>query len=214
MRENGLNPRRRRRTTRTTDSDHGGPIFPFIAKEFEVYGPDQLWVADLTYITIAGGFVYATLILDAWSRRVLGCAIGRSIDARLAVRALRSAIAEERRPLPGCVFHTDRGSQYASELHRGILAEQGFFGSMSRSTTSPPACPGSSRPTTTAACIQPWAISALHSSKIATPAPWSKPPPDNVHPQGRTPIPVLATRKLRGPDAASPPGTAEILNNC
>lgn len=131
MRENGLNPRRRRRTTRTTDSDHGGPIFPFIAKEFEVYGPDQLWVADLTYITIAGGFVYAALILDAWSRRVVGCAIGRSIDARLAARALRSAIAE-RRPLPGCVFHTDRGSQYASELHRGILAEQGFFGSMSR----------------------------------------------------------------------------------
>ncbi len=131
MRENGLNPRRRRRTTRTTDSDHGGPIFPFIAKEFEVHGPDQLWVADLTYITIAGGFVYAALILDAWSRRVVGFAIGRSIDARLAAKALRNAIAE-RRPLPGCVFHTDRGSQYASELHRGIIAEQGFSGSMSR----------------------------------------------------------------------------------
>ncbi|KAA8610031.1 transposase [Salipiger aestuarii] len=131
MRENGLNPRRRRRTTRTTDSDHGGPIFPFIAKEFEVHGPDQLWVADLTYITIAGGFVYAALILDAWSRRVVGFAIGRSIDARLAAKALRNAIAE-RRPLPGCVFHTDRGSQYASELHRGILAEHGFSGSMSR----------------------------------------------------------------------------------
>lgn len=67
---------------------------------------DQLWVADPTYITIAGGFVYATLILDAWSRRVVGCAIGRSIDACLAVKALRSAIAE-RRPFPGCVFHTD-----------------------------------------------------------------------------------------------------------
>ena len=74
---------------------------------------------------------YAALILDAWSRRVVGFAIGRSIDARLAAKALRNAIAS-RRPLPGCVFHTDRGSQYASELHRGLLAAHGFFGSMSR----------------------------------------------------------------------------------
>ena len=131
MRENDLNPKRRRRYVRTTDSDHGGPIFPIVAKEFEVHGPDQLWVADLTYITITGGFAYAALILDAWSRRVVGYAIGRSIDARLAAKALRNAIAD-RRPMPGCVFHTDRGSQYASELHRDLLAAHGFFGSMSR----------------------------------------------------------------------------------
>jgi len=131
MKENDLNPRRRRRFVRTTDSDHDGPIFPFVAREFEVHGPDQLWVADLTYITITGGFAYAALILDAWSRRVVGLAIGRSIDARLAAKALRNAIAS-RSPLPGCVFHTDRGSQYASELHRGLLAAHGFFGSMSR----------------------------------------------------------------------------------
>lgn len=131
MRENDLNPRRRRRFVRTTDSDHGWPIFPFIAKAFQAHGPDQLWVADLTYIAIPGGFAYAALILDAWSRRVVGHAVGRGIDARLAVRALENAIAE-RRPLPGCVFHTDRGSQYASELHRGTLAEHGFYGSMSR----------------------------------------------------------------------------------
>lgn len=87
--------------------------------------------ADLTYITITGGFAYAALILDAWSRRVVGFAIGRSIDSRLAAKALRNAIAS-RRPLPGCVFHTDRGSQYASELHRGLLAAHGVFGSMSR----------------------------------------------------------------------------------
>ncbi|MEM8596665.1 MAG: DDE-type integrase/transposase/recombinase [Pseudomonadota bacterium] len=90
---------------RTTDSDHDGPIFPFVAKDFEVHGPNQLWVADLTYITIACGFAYVALILDAWSRRVVGYAVGRSIDARLAVRALRRAIAL-RRPLPGCVFHS------------------------------------------------------------------------------------------------------------
>ncbi len=131
MQENDLNPRRRRRFVRTTDSDHDGPIFPFLARGFEVHGPDQLWVADLTYITITGGFAYAALILDAWSRRVVGHAIGRSIDARLAAKALRIAIAS-RRPLPGCVFHSDRGSQYASELHRDLLAAHGFFGSMSR----------------------------------------------------------------------------------
>ena len=131
MKEHDLNPRRRRRFVRTTDSDHDSPIFPFVAKGFEVHGPDQLWVADLTYLTITGGFAYAALILDAWSRRVVGYAIGRSIDARLAVKALRQAIAL-RKPFPGCVFHSDRGSQYASEMHRDLLEEHGFVGSMSR----------------------------------------------------------------------------------
>ena len=131
MREHDLNPRRRRRFTRTTDSNHDGPIFPFVARDFEVHGPDQLWVADLTYVAIATGFVYVAMILDAWSRRVVGYAISRTIDARLAVAALERAIAL-RRPLPGCVFHSDRGSQYASEKHRALIAAHGFTGSMSR----------------------------------------------------------------------------------
>jgi len=131
MKEHDLNPRRRRRWTRTTNSDHDGPIFPFVARDIEPCGPDRLWVADLTYIAIAAGFVYVALILDAWSRRVVGYAIGRRIDARLAVEALRRAIAL-RDPPPGCVFHTDRGAQYASEKHRALLAKQGFVGSMSR----------------------------------------------------------------------------------
>ena len=131
MREHDLNPRRRRRFTRTTDSDHGGPIYPFVARDYEVHGPDQLWVADLTYVAIATGFVYVAVILDAWSRRVVGYAIGRSLDARHAVAALQRAIAL-RRPLPGCVFHSDRGSQYASEKHRALLKAHGFIGSMSR----------------------------------------------------------------------------------
>ena len=80
---NGLNSRRRRRFVRTADSEHDSPIFPFVAKGFEVHGPDQFWVADLTYLTITGGSAYAALILDAWSRRVVGYAIGRGIDARL-----------------------------------------------------------------------------------------------------------------------------------
>jgi putative transposase len=131
MKAHDLNPRRRRRFVRTTNSDHNGPIFPLIARDFEVHGPDQLWVADLTYVAIAAGFAYVALILDAWSRRVIGYAISRSIDARLAVEALRRAIAL-RRPLPGCVFHSDRGSQYASDPHRDLLKEHGFVGSMSR----------------------------------------------------------------------------------
>ena len=131
MREHDLNPRRKRRFTRTTDSDHDGPIFPFVARDFEVHGPDQLWVADLTYVAIATGFVYVAVILDAWSRRVVGHAIGRSLDARHAVAALERAVSL-RRPLPGCVVHTDRGSQYASEKHRALLDRYGFVGSMSR----------------------------------------------------------------------------------
>lgn len=146
MREHDLHPRRRRRRfVRTTDSDHDGPIHPFVANDFEVHGPDQLWGEadkrafqwkdrppnDLTYVAIAPGFAYVALIMDAWSRRVIGYAIGRRIDARRAVEALRRAIAL-RRPLPGCVFHSDRGSQYASEMHRDLLKEHGFVGSMSR----------------------------------------------------------------------------------
>ena len=131
MAEHGLNPKRRRRHIVTTDSNHDGPIFANIAKGFEVHGPDQLWVADITYIAIATGFVYLAVILDAWSRRVVGYALDRKIDARLATDALKAAVAF-RRPMPGCVFHSDRGSQYASGPHRALLGRHGFFGSMSR----------------------------------------------------------------------------------
>lgn len=131
MRDNDLNPKRRRRYVATTDSDHGGPIYPNIAKGFEIHGPDQLWVADLTYVAIATGFAYLAVILDAWSRRVVGYALDRKVDARIATDALKAAIAF-RKPMPGCVFHTDRGSQYASRPHRKILKEYGFYGSMSR----------------------------------------------------------------------------------
>jgi putative transposase len=131
MRENDLQPKRRRRYVATTDSDHDSPIFPDRARDLLVDGPNQLWVADITYIAIATGFVYLAAILDAWSRRVVGYAISRSIDARLAVAALKAAI-RTRRPPEGCVHHSDRGSQYASELYRQLLAEHGLLGSMGR----------------------------------------------------------------------------------
>ena len=83
MREHGLSVRPRRRFVATTDSDHDGPIFPNLAKDVVPTGPNQLWVADITYIAIATGFVYLAAILDAWSRRVVGYAIGRRVDAPL-----------------------------------------------------------------------------------------------------------------------------------
>src|SRR5918995_523814 len=131
MRAHDLQPRRRRRFVATTDSDHNGPIFSDRAQGMVVDGPNQLWVADLTYIAIATGFVYLAAILDAWSRRVVGYAISRSLDARLTLAALKSAL-RTRKPSPGCVHHSDRGSQYASEVYRKLLADHGLVGSMGR----------------------------------------------------------------------------------
>jgi putative transposase len=131
MREHDLQPKRRRRFVPTTTSDHDGPIFPDLARGRMVDGPNQVWVADITYIAIAAGFVYMAAILDAWSRRVVGYAISRSIDTRLAAAALKAAI-QARQPPRGCIHHSDRGSQYASEVYRGLLAEHGLVGSMGR----------------------------------------------------------------------------------
>ena len=97
MREQDLRVRPKRRFVVTTNSDHDGPIFPDLAKDVAPTGPDQLWVADLTYIRILTGFVYLAVILDAWSRRVVGWAISRRIDADLALAALDAAIASRRR---------------------------------------------------------------------------------------------------------------------
>jgi putative transposase len=110
MREQDIRVRPRRRFVVTTDSDHDGPIFPDLAKDLGPTGLDQLWVADLTYIRVLSGFVYLAVILDAWSRRVVGWALSRRIDAELALAALEAAIAS-REPPPGCVHHSDRGSQ-------------------------------------------------------------------------------------------------------
>ena len=131
MREQDLRVRPKRRFAVTTDSDHDGPIFPNLAKDLAPTGRDQLWVADLTYIRIQTGFVYLAVILDAWSRRVVGWALGRRIDADLAIAALEAALAA-RAPPPGCVHHSDRGSQYASEPYRTKLAAHGLRGSMGR----------------------------------------------------------------------------------
>jgi putative transposase len=94
-------------------------------------GPNQLWVADITYVTIAAGFVYLAVILDAWSRRVVGYGLSRSIDARLTIAALKAAI-RARKSAAGCVHHSDRGSQYALAAYRKVLGDNGLVGSMGR----------------------------------------------------------------------------------
>jgi putative transposase len=130
MREHALQPRRRRRYVVTTDSNHDSPIFPNLAAGMTLNDPNQLWAA-LPYVTIAAGFVYLAAILDAWSRRVVGYGISRSIDARLTIAALRAAI-RARRPAAGCVHRSDRGSQYASAAYRNILEDNGLVGSIGR----------------------------------------------------------------------------------
>ena len=131
MRERGLQVRPLRRFVRTTDSEHNSPIFPNLARGFIATGADRLWVADITYIAIARGFVYLAVILDAWSRRVVGYALGSQIDTRLTLAALRAAI-NARHPPSGLIHHSDRGAQYAAQPYRSELAAHGLVGSMGR----------------------------------------------------------------------------------
>ena len=131
MRQHELQPRRRKRFVATTDSAHDLPVFPNLAQGMVPDGPNRLWVADITYIAVTDRFGYASVVVDAWSRRSVGRAISRAIDMRLAVAALEAAVAS-RRPCDGCVHHSDRGSQYASKRYRRLLAQHGLRGSMSR----------------------------------------------------------------------------------
>ncbi|MER9921204.1 MULTISPECIES: IS3 family transposase [unclassified Mesorhizobium] len=100
MRQHDLQPRVRRRFIATTDSNHEGPIFPNLAMGIDPIAPNQLWVSDITYVALPSRFIYIAVILDAWSRLIVGYAIGRSIDARLTIAALKAAI-ERRSPPPG-----------------------------------------------------------------------------------------------------------------
>ena len=115
---------------RTTDSNHDGPIFPNLARGFCPTGPNQLWVGDVMYIRIAAGFVYLAVILDAWSRRVIGYAFGRQIDTRLTLAALRAAI-ETRRPPPASIILTAERSTLRNPI-AGLSPKYGLIGSMSR----------------------------------------------------------------------------------
>lgn len=131
MREHDLQPTCRRRFVATTDSDHDQPIFPDLSRELVADGLDQLWVADLTYVAIAVGFVYVAVIMDASSRRVVDYAIGLRIDARLTSAALNAAI-EHRRPPSSCVHHSDRGVQYGAQAYSDLVTRHRLVGSIGR----------------------------------------------------------------------------------
>ncbi len=131
MREDNLLCLRRRKFVITTDSDHALPVYPNRARELGLTGLDQLWVADITYIRLEWEFVYLAVILDAFSRRVIGWALDRTLEASLTLDALAMALAQ-RRPAPGLVHHSDRGVQYASTDYTDRLKANGIVISMSR----------------------------------------------------------------------------------
>jgi transposase InsO family protein len=135
MRSDNLLCVRRRKFLFTTDSRHGLPIYPNLVEGLVVTSIDQLWVADITYIRLQLEFVYLAVLLDAFSRRCLGWALRRSLEAALALEALRTAL-RHRRPKPGLVHHSDRGVQYASQDYAAELQRHGIRISMSR-TASP-----------------------------------------------------------------------------
>jgi putative transposase len=131
MRLDNLLCLRKRRFVVTTDSAHGLTIYPNLARGMTLTGLDQLWRADLTYIRLEMEFVYLAVILDAYSRRVIGWALDRELDTALTLQALVMALAE-RRPAPGLVHHSDRGVQYASHDYTELLQAHGIRISMSR----------------------------------------------------------------------------------
>lgn len=130
-REENLQCLRRRSFVRTTDSRHGFKVYPNLAKEMVPTGTDQLWVADITYIRLLGEFVYLAVILDAFSRRVIGWELSRTMEGELTLAALRMAL-RRRQISPGLVHHSDRGVQYAATSYIDLLTQRGIQISMSR----------------------------------------------------------------------------------
>jgi len=128
----GLRARPRRRWKRTTDSAHREPVAPnLLDRNFRADAPDRIWVADTTYLPVLGGFLFLVVILDLFSRKVVGWSLGDHLDAELSGQALQRAVAR-RRPEPGLIFHSDRGSEFAAQGFRRLLAQFGAVQSMSR----------------------------------------------------------------------------------
>lgn len=131
LRTDNLLAVRQRKFVPTTDAAHGFTIYPNLAQYVAVKAVNQLWVADLTYIRLGREFVYLAVVLDVFSRRVLGWALGRGLQTTLPLLALNRAL-ELRQPGPGVVHHSDRGSQYASNDYVARLEQARMIISMSR----------------------------------------------------------------------------------
>jgi len=131
MREANLLCRRRRAFISTTDSNHGLPVFPNLTKDLKVTDINQLWVADITYIQLPQRFVYLAVLLDAFSRRVIGWALERHMMTELPLAALQMAL-DTREVKPGLIHHSDRGKQYAAATYVSLLVKHQIRPSMSR----------------------------------------------------------------------------------
>ena len=133
MKEAGLQGRQARRyRVRTTDSAHDNPIAPNLLAEVPApTKPDAVWVTDITYVETGEGWLYLAGVLDLYSRRLIGWAMGSSLETALPLAALHMAL-RRRRPGAGLLHHSDRGCQYASAAYRSTLAEHGCIASMSR----------------------------------------------------------------------------------
>ncbi len=131
MQQEGLICKATKKWVTTTDSNHRYLVYPNLLKEAAITGVNQVWVADITYIRILTAFVYLAVILDVFSRKVIGWALSQRIDTELTRAALRMAI-EDRRPPEGCIHHSDRGVQYAAYDYVDDLRAAGLRISMSR----------------------------------------------------------------------------------
>jgi transposase InsO family protein len=131
MREDNLLALQRKQYVMTTDSNHRLEIALNLARHMKLTGVNQLWVADITYIRLAQEFVFLAVVMDAYSRKVVGWELSRSLSSGLALRALKQAIAM-RQPAPGLVHHSDRGAQYACGEYVGLLEQHQMVASMSR----------------------------------------------------------------------------------
>jgi len=132
MRQEGLQARRKRRFKRTTDSNHSNPIAPnIIGRMFFASTPNSVWVTDVKAIWTGEGWLYIAPVIDLFSRKVVGLAMRDSNDTDLALAALNAAVSC-RRPAPGLIHHSDRGSPYASDRYRDRLDELKSIASMSR----------------------------------------------------------------------------------
>jgi len=132
MRENHLSACRKRRRQRTTDSAHDFPVAAnLLGRKFVAAAPNRVWLADLTYIWTAEGWLYLAVVLDLFSRRVVGWAMANHLGHELALAALDMAL-QRQRPAPGLIHHSDRGVQYAAHGYRRRLSALGLVCSMSR----------------------------------------------------------------------------------
>lgn len=131
MREDNLLSIRRRRFIVTTDSAHPWRVYPNLARRMVLSAINQLWVADITYVRLQQEFIYLAVILDVYSRRVVGWGISRQLDSSVAQQALGSAL-KQRQPAPGLIHHSDRGVQYACGDYVKQLEAAGITISMSR----------------------------------------------------------------------------------